>query len=228
MSRSPAPRSRRRLSCCAAFLLLTWCACALAAPRPLLVLGDSLSAAHNIPAKAGWVSLLADRLSGEMGEARDPDKRASNEDIVINASISGETSAGGLARLPKLLSAHRPGVVVIELGANDALRGLPPAQFAANLDRMVVLSREAGAKVLLLGTEIPPNYGIAYRDRIRAVYRDAAAKHGTPLLPFLLDGVALTPGLMQPDGIHPTAEAQPRLLDNVWPLLKPLLAEQPR
>lgn len=215
---APRPMPRRAGLCCIA-LLLAWSVAVAAPPHPLLVLGDSLSAAHNIPAEDGWVRLLQDRLATEVGDARDADK------AVVNASISGETSAGGLARLPKLLATHRPGVVVIELGANDALRGLPPAQLAANLDRMIVLSREAGAKVLLLGTEIPPNYGTAYRDRIRAVYRDTAAKHGAPLLPFLLDGVALTPGLMQSDGIHPTVEAQPRLLDNVWPLLEPLLAD---
>lgn len=201
-------------------LLLFGCTAALAASRSILVLGDSLSAAYNIPVQAGWVSLLEDRLAQQMGQAPD-----SNKYVVINASISGETSAGGLARLPQLLSAHRPGVVVIELGANDALRGLPPAQFAANLDRMIMLSREAGARVLLLGIEIPSNYGGAYRDRIRAVYRDLANKHDTPLMPFLLEGVALTPGLMQSDGLHPTAQAQPRLLDNVWPKLRPLLVE---
>ena len=190
---------------------------ASAAPRPVLVVGDSLSAAHNIPRDAGWVSLLEDRLDEVMATAPD----------VINASISGESSAGGLTRLPALLEQHAPGVVVIELGGNDALRGLPPAQLRANLDRMIRLSREAGAKVLLLGIEIPPNYGPAYAQRLREVYAGLAAEHEAALLPFLLEGVALQPGLMQADGIHPTAEAQPRVLDNVWPLLAPLVGAEP-
>lgn len=188
----------------------------LAAPAwagPVLVVGDSLSAAHNIPEEKGWVSLLEGRLKQEVGTAPE----------VINASISGETSAGGLSRLPDLLARHAPAVVVIELGGNDGLRGLPPPQLRENLDRMIALSREAGAKVLLLGIDIPPNYGQAYRRRFREVYTDLAAAHDVPLLPFLLEGVALEPGLMQPDGIHPTADAQPLVLDNVWPLLRELL-----
>ncbi len=189
---------------------------ASAAPRPVLVVGDSLSAAHNIPRDAGWVSLLEDRLEGSMVAAPE----------VINASISGETSAGGLTRLPALLREHAPGVVVIELGGNDALRGLAPAQLRANLEGMIRLSREAGAKVLLLGIEIPPNYGPAYAQRLREVYAGLAAEHEAPLLPFLLEGVALEPGLMQADGIHPTAEAQPKVLDNVWPLLAPLVGAE--
>lgn len=185
-----------------------------AEPRPLLVLGDSLSAAHNLPVDSGWVSLLDDRLATRPGPAPE----------VINASISGETSAGGLARLPALLDAHRPSVVVIELGGNDGLRGLPPEQLRDNLGAMIALSREAGAKVLLLGIDLPPNYGRAYRDRFAAVYRELAERFEVPLLPFLLEGVALEAGLMQADGIHPTAIAQPILLENVWPLLEPLLA----
>ncbi|MFC4729625.1 arylesterase [Coralloluteibacterium thermophilus] len=188
---------------------------ALAAPPPLLVVGDSLSAAHNIPVEAGWVSLLEDRLQSEMETPPE----------VINASISGETSAGGLARLPRLLREHAPGVVIIELGGNDALRGLPPAQLRGNLERMVELSREAGARVLLLGIDIPPNYGGAYRERVRGVYTGLAEALDVPLMPFFLEGVALEPGLMQSDGIHPTADAQPRLLENVWPVLRPLLED---
>lgn len=190
-------------------------AAAWAAPKPILVMGDSLSAAHNIPVERGWVSLLEDRLADTMVT---PPK-------VINASISGETSAGASTRLPALLDAHRPGIVVIELGGNDALRGLPPAQLRDNLERMITASREIGAKVLLLGIEIPPNYGGAYRQRLREVYSGLAASMDVPMLPFLLEGVALDAGLMQADGIHPTAEAQPRVLDNVWPLLQPLLDE---
>nr|WP_246505326.1 arylesterase [Coralloluteibacterium stylophorae] len=190
-------------------------AAAWAAPRPLLVVGDSLSAAHNIPVESGWVSLLEDRLAESMVT---PPK-------VINASISGETSAGALTRLPALLEQHRPGVVVIELGGNDALRGLSPVQLRDNLARMIEASREAGAKVLLLGIEIPSNYGPAYRDRVRGVYSGLAESLDVAMLPFLLDGIALDPALMQADGIHPTAAAQPRVLDNVWPRLEPLLDE---
>lgn len=183
------------------------------AAGPILVVGDSLSAAHNIAQDQGWVALLQDRLN----------QRAAPAPEVINASISGETSAGALARLPGLLRTHRPSLVLIELGGNDGLRGLPVNEFAANLDTMIRISRDAGAKVLLIGTELPPNYGRAYRDRFRAVFVDLARRHGLVLLPFLLAGVALEPGLMQDDGLHPTAEAQPRVLDNVWSVLQPML-----
>lgn len=189
------------------------CSAAAHAAGPLLVLGDSLSAAHNIPQQAGWVALLEHRLN----------QRGAPAPKVINASISGETSAGALARLPALLAQYRPSLVLVELGGNDGLRGLPPAELAANLDAIIRASRDADAKVLLLGIDLPPNYGRAYRDRFRAVYSDLAKKHRVPLLPFLLDGVALQPGLMQEDGIHPTAEGQPRVLDNVWALLQPML-----
>lgn len=177
--------------------------------RPLLVVGDSLSAAYNMPEAEGWVSLLEDRL----------DRASTTPPKVINASISGETTAGGLSRLPALLETHDPGVVVIELGGNDGLRGLSPAQIRDNLGRMIALAGEAGAKVVLVGIDIPPNYGAAYRERLRGVYHDLAEAHDVALLPFFLDGVALEDGLMQADGVHPTAAAQPRLLDNIWPLL---------
>jgi len=176
--------------------------------------GDSLSAAHNIPVQSGWVSLLEQRLKQQMKAPP----------AVINASISGETTSGALTRLPGLLQKHAPGVLVIELGGNDALRGLTPAQLQANLEKMIVLGQGAGAKVLLLGIDVPPNYGPAYRQRLRQVYADLAARHHVALLPFLLEGVALDPKLMQADGLHPTAAAQPKVLDNVWPLLKPLLS----
>jgi acyl-CoA thioesterase-1 len=189
------------------------CSAAAHAAGPLLVLGDSLSAAHNIPQQAGWVALLEHRLN----------QRGAPAPKVINASISGETTAGAMARLPALLAQYRPSLVLVELGGNDGLRGLPPAELAANLDAIIRTSRDAGARVLLLGIDLPPNYGRAYRDRFRAVYSDLAKKHRVPLLPFLLDGVALQPGLMQEDGVHPTAEGQPRVLDNVWVLLQPML-----
>jgi acyl-CoA thioesterase-1 len=178
----------------------------------ILVLGDSLSAAHSIPVESGWVALLEARIS-ENDRAR-----------VVNASISGETTAGGLSRLPALLAAHRPAIVAIELGANDGLRGLPMAQIKENLGRLVTLSQQAGARVLLIGVELPVNYGPRYRDALRAIYAELAAEHATQLVPFLLEGVALEPGLILDDGLHPNAQAQPRILDNVWPVLDPMLA----
>ena len=179
----------------------------------VLVVGDSLSAAHNIPAASGWVNLLQQRVKQQI----------TPPPAIINASISGETTAGALTRLPGLLEKHRPSVVVIELGGNDALRGLTPAQLQGNLEKMIVASQKAGAKVLLLGIDVPPNYGPAYRQRLRQTYAGLAKQYDVPLLPFLLEGVALKPNLMQADGLHPTAAAQPQVLDNVWPLLKPLL-----
>jgi len=178
----------------------------------VLVVGDSLSAAHNIPAASGWVNLLQQRVKQQI---KPPP-------AIINASISGETTAGALTRLPGLLEKHRPSVVVIELGGNDALRGLTPAQLRGNLEKMIVASQKAGAKVLLLGIDVPPNYGPAYRQRLKQTYAELASQYKVPLLPFLLEGVALKPDLMQADGLHPTAAAQPQVLDNVWPLLKPL------
>ncbi|WP_369349123.1 arylesterase [Stenotrophomonas sp. JAG2] len=179
----------------------------------VLVVGDSLSAAHNIPAASGWVNLLQQRVKQQI----------TPPPAIINASISGETTAGALTRLPGLLEKHRPSVVVIELGGNDALRGLSPAQLRGNLEKMIVASQKAGAKVLLLGIDVPPNYGPAYRQRLRQTYAELAKAYKVPLLPFLLEGVALKPNLMQADGLHPTAAAQPQVLENVWPLLKPLL-----
>jgi len=194
-------------------VLLALPAMARAAPGPVLVLGDSLSAEHNLPAGTGWVALLQQRLRRELAQAPE----------VVNASISGETSAGALSRLPQLLARHQPSVLVIELGGNDALRGLAPAQLQANLERMVALGRQAGARVLLLGIDVPPNYGPAYRERLRRTYQTLAREQGVALVPFFLEGVALQPGLMQDDGLHPNAAAQGRLLDNVWPALQPLL-----
>jgi acyl-CoA thioesterase-1 len=201
----------------AASLLAPALACAKG-PAParggtVLVLGDSLSAEHNIPAGSGWVSLLERRMAQEIAT---PPR-------VVNASISGETTAGALVRLPALLQKHRPSVLVIELGGNDALRGLTPAQLRGNLERMIGLADAAGARVVLLGIDVPPNYGAAYRERLRRIYAELAATHDAGLVPFFLEGVALQPGLMQGDGLHPTARAQPRLLDNVWPVLQPLL-----
>ncbi|WMJ67873.1 arylesterase [Stenotrophomonas sp. 24(2023)] len=194
-------------------LLLPALAPAAGKAGTVLVLGDSLSAAHNIPADAGWVSLLDKRVR----------QQSKTPPAIVNASMSGETTAGALTRLPGLLAREKPTVVVIALGGNDALRGLTPAQVQGNLEKMVQASQKAGAKVLLLGIDVPPNYGPAYRQRLAAVYRSVSGQYHVPLLPFLLEGVALQPGLMQADGLHPTAQAQPKVLDNVWPLLKPLL-----
>jgi len=184
-----------------------------AAPaRTVLVLGDSLSAAHNIATEQGWVHLLEVRL-GKMVPPW----------AVVNASISGETSLSGRNRLPALLATYRPGVVVIELGANDGLRGLPLNQLRDNLTAMISAAQATHAKVLLLGIELPVNYGPQYRDGLRAVYADLAKQKHVALLPFLLDGVALDPALMQADGLHPTAAGEPKVLENVWRVLQPLL-----
>jgi acyl-CoA thioesterase-1 len=203
----------RRFLC----LLLLWLAGAAvavqAAPaRTVLVLGDSLSAAHNIATEQGWVHLLEVRL----GKMVPPWS-------VVNASISGETSLSGRNRLPALLATWRPGVVVIELGANDGLQGLPLGQLRDNLTAMVSAAQASHARVLLLGIELPVNYGPQYRDGLRAVYAGLAKQKHVALLPFLLDGVALDPALMQADGLHPTAAGEPRVLENVWRVLQPLL-----
>jgi acyl-CoA thioesterase I len=182
------------------------------APKTVLVLGDSLSAAHNIPVEAGWVHLLDARLNQMVPKW-----------TAINASISGETSLSGRNRLPALLAKYRPQVLVLELGANDGLRGLPLPALRANLDAMIVAAQKAKVRVLLVGIELPVNYGPQYRDGLRAVYADLARSRRTALVPFLLEGIALDPALMQDDGLHPVASAQPRVLDTVWKPLQPLL-----
>jgi acyl-CoA thioesterase-1 len=179
------------------------------ADAPVLVLGDSLSAAYRIDPNAGWVSLLSQRL-----------KTQSPPVDVVNASISGETTSGGLSRLPPLLATNKPRAVIVELGANDALRGLPIEQIRRNLDAIIKTSRDAGAKIVLLGIELPVNYGPQYRTALREMYRDAAGEFNVPLVPFLLDGVAQDPKLMQDDGMHPLATGEPKVLENVWPTLK--------
>lgn len=183
-----------------------------AAERPvILVMGDSLSAAYNLPASTGWVSLLEERLKSQTNWQ------------VVNASISGETTSGGLTRLPGLLRQHQPDLVLLELGANDGLRGLPPKLISNNLEKMLTLSQESGAKVMLIGILLPPNYGPAYLAQFEQTYPNLAKKHQLPLVPFLLEGVADKPSLMQADGLHPTAEAQPIILETVWLELKALL-----
>jgi len=177
-----------------------------------VILGDSISAGYGIQRDAGWVSLLTQRLT-----ALQPPRH------VVNASISGDTTGGALARLPQTLTVHKPHIVVIELGGNDALRGYPIDRIEANLRALVTMSQASGASVLLLGMEIPPNYGARYTDGFRNAFVEVADATGAAFVPFLLDGVATDETLMQADGIHPTAAAQPRLLENVWPALEPLL-----
>jgi acyl-CoA thioesterase-1 len=179
----------------------------------ILVYGDSISAAYGLGnVGEGWVELLKTRLK-EQGYVYQ----------VINASVSGETTAGGLARLPRALQVQHPKVLVVELGGNDGLRALPVAQMRANLAQMIDSATAAGAKVLLLGMRMPPNYGPEFTEQFHRIYADLAREKKTALVDFLLDGTALDPNLIQSDGIHPNAAAQPILLNNVWPALKPLL-----
>lgn len=194
-------------------LILANPASAASAPS-ILVVGDSLSAGYGIEMREGWVTLLQQRLV-----------KKGYPHTVVNASISGDTTSGGRARLPDALKRHRPQIVIIELGGNDGLRGLSLRETRANLDAMIKATQSAGAQVLLVGIHLPPNYGPEFTGKFHAIYHDLARAHGTALVPFLLEGVALTPGLMQSDGIHPLAVAQPRLLENVWPFLKPLLRQ---
>ena len=190
--------------------LLMWAQGAVAGT--LLVLGDSISAAFGLDTRQGWVSLLEQRLAAEGFDYQ-----------VVNASVSGDTSAGGLARLPTLLAEHRPDLLIVELGGNDGLRGQPPAQLQQNLAAMVQQARKAGTRVLILGMKLPPNYGLRYTTAFADVFPQVAKEQDVALVPFLLEGAAGLPLMTQADGIHPTAAAQPRLLDNVWPVLKPLL-----
>lgn len=192
---------------------------ALAAPaaaqRTVLVFGDSLSAAYGLTPQQGWVHLLGERIA-----------RVDLPWKVVNASISGETTSGGLRRLPEDLKRHRPAAVVIELGANDALRGQPVAAIRDNLERMIRMVRAAQAEPVLVGIMIPPNYGIDYANEFRDLYGSLAKKHRVALVPFLLAGVAEKRDYFQPDQLHPTAAAQPVILDNVWPTLEPLLRKR--
>lgn len=189
----------------------------LAAPNvqatgTILVLGDSISAAYGIQRDAGWVALLERRLA-----THEPAYH------VVNASLSGDTTGGGLARLPKALEVHAPSIVVIELGGNDALRGYPIADIRRNLEKLTSIAQTSGARVVIAGMQIPPNYGSRYTQAFHQLFADVAQARGATLIPFLLDGVATEERLMQQDGIHPTAEAQPRLLDNVWPAIAALI-----
>ena len=181
----------------------------------MLVFGDSLSAAHGIDGRSGWVSLLEQRmLQRELPWE------------LHNASVGGETTAGGRTRLPDLLEQLQPDLVILELGGNDGLRGLSLRAMRENLGAMLDAIETAGATALLVGIEIPPNYGPVYTERFRAVFHDLSAEHDVALLPFLLEGVALEADMMLDDGIHPSAEAQPRILENVWTVLEPLVQDR--
>ncbi len=196
-------------------LLLQMPAAAPTAAAKIMVLGDSISAEYGLPRGSGWVALLEQRLQTEKLPF-----------TVVNASISGDTTAGGRSRLPALLAQHRPAVVVIELGGNDALRGLALASTRQNLQAMTQAAQAAGAKVLLAGMQVPPNYGRDYAQQFSGLFSSVAQTHKTALVPFLLQGVADGPdplALFQPDRIHPSAAAQPIMLNNLWPALRPLL-----
>ena len=193
-------------ACLMCLPLATW------AGGTILIYGDSLSAAYGLPQDTGWANLLQARL-----------KQKGMNYTVLNASITGETTSGGAARMAQTLQAHRPEVVVLALGANDGLRGLPLAQMHTNLEKMVRASKQAGSRVLLAGMRMPPNYGEAYTRQFAQVYADLARQHKTALAPFLLEGVAERRELFQADNLHPVAAAQPIILDNVWKALAPLL-----
>ena len=188
---------------------------AFGAGQTIVVVGDSLSSGYGIAAEQSWVAMLEDRLRSEGYGYQ-----------VVNASIAGDTSAGGLARLPRLLDTHDPALVVIELGGNDGLRGQPVATLRNNLTKMIELSQQSGAEVVLAGIQIPPNYGPTYTQSLAAVYPDLAERFDAPLIEFLLEDVALNPELMQADGIHPNAAGQKVVFDNVWRVLAPLLTPQ--
>jgi acyl-CoA thioesterase I len=188
---------------------------ALAHAATILVYGDSLSAAYGLSREQGWVHLLEQRLRSERLDYK-----------VTNASVSGETTVGGRNRIQAALKAHRPAIVILELGANDGLRGGDLATVAANLEAIIDASRAAGARILLLGVRLPPNYGTAYTEKFQQTYRDVARKKKVGLVPYLFDGFGDNRDYFQPDGIHPTAQAQPLLLDTVWKELKPLLNKQ--
>jgi len=183
-----------------------------AAQPVILVLGDSLSAAHGIELSQGWVHLLQQRLQQSGYAYR-----------VVNASVSGDTTASGLSRLPEALKRHKPAIVIIELGGNDGLRGLSLDELQINLTQLIKLAKRAGARVLLVRERIPPNLGQAYSAKFRRRFEMISAEQQVPLVPFFLRGVADNPALMQADGIHPNAKGQPGMLKNVWPVLQPLL-----
>ncbi len=196
-------------------LLLGACASAYSAPKTVLVLGDSLSAEYGLARGTGWVALLDQKLKAQKIDAS-----------IVNASISGETTSGGLTRLPALLTQHKPQVVVIELGANDGLRGLPVAAAEANLRSMVTLAQKQNARVMLVGMRMPPNYGRAYTDKFFGMYKDVSTELKAPLVPFMLEGVAQEASMFQADRLHPLATAHPTILANIWPTVSTLIQQR--
>jgi acyl-CoA thioesterase-1 len=187
---------------------------AYSAPKTVLVVGDSLSAEYGIARGAGWVALLEQKMKNEKIDAK-----------VVNASISGETTSGGKARLPALLGQHKPDLVVIELGANDGLRGLPVPSAEANLRAMIAAAQAQKARVLLVGMRMPPNYGRAYTERFFGMFKTVATSTKSPLVPFMLEGVADKPALFQQDRLHPTAQAHPIILNNIWPTFEKMVKQ---
>ena len=187
---------------------------AYSAPKTVLVVGDSLSAEYGLTRGSGWVALLEQRLKAQKIDAR-----------IVNASISGDTTSGGRTRLPALLQQHKPNLVVLELGANDGLRGLPVNAAEDNLRTMISLAQKNHAKVLLVGMRMPPNYGRAYTERFSGMYKELAGELKVPLVPFMLEGVAQEPANFQADRLHPLATAHPTILNNIWPQFAPLIKE---
>jgi acyl-CoA thioesterase-1 len=196
-------------------MLASFAMSAYSASKTIVVLGDSLSAEYGLERGRGWVSLLQKKLESERITAS-----------VVNASISGETTSGGRARLPAILEKHHPNLVVIELGANDALRGLSLAATRDNLRAMAASAQKAGARVLIVGMQIPPNYGVDYTTKFAALFPEVAKESKSALVPFMLAGVVERPDLFQADRIHPTADAHPIILNNIWPQLKRLLTSR--
>ncbi|MFL6572836.1 MAG: arylesterase [Burkholderiales bacterium] len=194
------------------FILLPISFAVGAAEKSILVYGDSISAAYGMAQDRGWVALLGERL-----------KRERPDYSVVNASVSGETSSGGLARIDAALARHRPSLVILELGGNDGLRGLPLAEMKKNLGAIIERSQKAGARVLLLGMSMPPNYGPRYTQAFQASFDELAKRYRTALVPSLMEGFGDNYALFQPDRIHPAAEAQPLLLERVWKTLQPML-----
>lgn len=197
-----------------ALLMLAASASAYSAPKTVLVLGDSLSAEYGLVRGTGWVALLEQKLKAQKIDA-----------AVVNASISGETTSGGLTRLPALLAQHKPNLVVIELGANDGLRGLPVASAEANLRSMVTLAQKNRARVMLVGMRMPPNYGRAYTDKFFGMYKEVSTELKAPLVPFMLEGVAQEASMFQADRLHPLATAHPIILANIWPTFSTLIKQ---
>jgi len=196
---------------------VAWSIPAFAANPKILVYGDSLSAAYGIPQQQGWAALLKEKLTRENLNFE-----------VINASISGETTSGGLTRLARTLEQTKPQTIIIELGANDGLRGLPVKNMRDNLDAMIQLSKKSGARVLLIGMRIPPNYGQKYTEEFSQTYTNLASQHKIPVVPFMLENVAAKPDLIQQDGLHPNTLGQPIILENIWPALQRLIKKRPR